>query len=274
MISCTMAVAAAGTAVSDRAEFAREARVARSAALVLDLIGFGFISSVVNSVYGVTQVTSGFITSGGGVSSTTTAVDWPWMTLLGVLYFAIPEAMFGASPGKLLMGLRVIRLDGRRLGIGSVIVRNVLKPVDFLPVLYLLGGVLVLATRGSQRLGDIAAGTTVVYRHRVREPDATRTSSRRARLVLAGALAVALLFTVAFDYFGRPPLIIQGDFNQRNLIGHLDSYSLGQPTWSVGSVTYPLYGRAGNQVCAGSIKLTWGFLGWNQSGSSLECVPS
>ncbi len=274
MISRTMAVAAAGTAVSDGAEFAREARVARSAALVLDLIGFGFISFVVNSVYGVTQVTSGFITAGGGVSSTTTAVDWPWMTLLGVLYFAIPEAMFGASPGKLLMGLRVVRLDGRPLGIRSVIVRNVLKPVDFLPVLYLLGGVLVLVTRGSQRLGDIAAATTVVYKHRAREPAATRTSSRRARLVLAGAFAVALLFTVAFDYFGRPPLIIQGDFNQRNLIGDLDSYALGQPAWSFGSVTYPIYGRAGTEICAGSIKLTWEFLGWNQSSSSLKCLPS
>src|SRR5260370_34305872 len=98
------------------------------------------------------------------------------MTLLGVLYFAIPEAMFGASPGKLLMGLRVIRLDGRRLGIGSVIVRNVLKPVDFPPVLYLLGGVLVPATRRSQRLGDLAAGTTVLYRPRERQPEAARAS--------------------------------------------------------------------------------------------------
>jgi len=274
MISRTMPVAAVGTADSDRAEFAREARVARSAALVLDLIVFGFISFVVNSVYGVTQVTSGFVTSGGGVTSTTTAVDWPWMTLLGVLYFAIPEAMFGASPGKLLMRLRVVRLEGRPLGVSSVIVRNVLKPVDFLPVLYLLGGVLVLATRGSKRLGDIVAGTTVVYAHRAREPAATRTSSRRAQLVLAGALAVVLLFTVAFDYFGRPPLIIQGNFNQHILLGDLDSYALGQPTWGFGSVTYPVHGRAGAQVCAGSIKLTWEFLGWTESSASLECVPS
>src|SRR5690349_2449487 len=146
IIWTTMAVAAVESARFDRAELAREARVTRSAALVVDLVVFGFISFVVNNVYGVEQVTSGFITAGGGVISTTTAIDWPWMTLLGVLYFAVPEAIFGASPGKQLMRLKVVRLDGRPLGLGSVIVRNLLKPVDFLPVLYLLGGVLVLAT--------------------------------------------------------------------------------------------------------------------------------
>src|SRR5207302_10694591 len=73
MISPTMAVAAIVPALSDQAGFAREARLARFRALVIDVIVFGFISFVVNSVYGVTEVTSGFITASGGMYSTTTA---------------------------------------------------------------------------------------------------------------------------------------------------------------------------------------------------------
>lgn len=272
MIPATMAVAAVGSVRVDRAEFAREARLARFAALVVDAVVFGFISFVVNSVYGVTEVTSGYITASGGVLSTTTAVAWPWMTLLGILYFTVPEAMFGASPGKSLMRLKVVRLDGRPLGAGSVIVRNVLKPVDFLPLLYLLGGVLVLATRGSQRLGDIAAGTTVVYRHRALEPGATRTSSRRARSVLAGALAVALLFTVGFDYFGRPPLVMQGLFNTHQLFQHdVTSYTLGTPAWGSGQVTYPIAFSTPSKTCAGTVTLKWTPYQWWLSDGVYEC---
>src|SRR5438034_4529337 len=134
MISPTMAVAAAGSIISERAAFARDARVARSAALVLDTIVFGFITLIVNSVYGVTEITSSSISASGTFMTTTTAVAWPWLTLLGMLYFAIPEAMFGASPGKYLLRLRVVRLDGRPLGLDEVIVRNLLKPIDFLPI--------------------------------------------------------------------------------------------------------------------------------------------
>src|SRR2546422_11089162 len=65
MISPTMAVAAAGSIISERAAFARDARVARSAALVLDTIVFGFITVIVNSVYGITEITSSSISASG-----------------------------------------------------------------------------------------------------------------------------------------------------------------------------------------------------------------
>src|SRR2546430_15427819 len=126
-----------------------------------------------------------------------TAGAWPWLTLVGLLYFTVSEAMFGASPGKSWMRLKVVRLDGRPLGLGEVIVRNLLKPIDFLPVLYLLGGLLVLITPGAQRLGDLAAGTTVVYQHRAMELGAHRQSSTTARRGLQAALFAALFFTCA-----------------------------------------------------------------------------
>ena len=272
MISPTMAVAAVTPARFDRAEYARDARLARFGALFLDTIVLGFISAIVNGVYGVLHVeTFPQITIGAGSYMTSIAV--PLLSLLGLVYFTVPEAMFGATPGKQWMRIKVVRLDGEPLRVRDVLIRNFMRLVDYLPVLYVLGGVFVLGTTGAQRIGDIAAGTTVVYRHRARQAGATRSSGPAARLILAALVVAAVLFTVGFDYFGRPPLVIEGDFNQHTLIGHLDSYALGAPNWGPGTVTYPLYGRSGNDVCFGSIDLRWQFLGWIDSGSSLSCVP-
>ena len=278
MIRPTMAVAAVGSARPDVAEFARDARIMRAMALLVDLLCVGAVTFVVNSVYGVTQPASGGVTVGGGAFSTTVA--WPWLTLVGVLYFAIPEAMFGATPGKLWARLRVVRLDGRPLSVGSVIGRNLLKPIDFLPLLYLLGGLLVMFTRGSQRIGDLAAGTTVVYRHRALDPGATRRAGPAAKRVAGGLLVFTFLITLLFDYFGRPPLVIQGLFNVHEPpFGDSLAYSVGQPQWSLGQVAYPItvteqIGGPTGQLrnCPGTITLDWQWLGgWNTSSSGFTC---
>jgi hypothetical protein len=165
-----------------------------------------------------------------------------------------------------------------------VIVRNILKPIDFLPLLYLFGGFLVVFTRGSQRIGDLVAGTTVVYRHRALEPGATRTSSARARTWLAAAVVFFALFTMLFDYFGRPPLVIQGDYNmQLGEMANVISYSLGDPQWGFGQITYPITLQArpfdpsapagAVESCMGSITLNWGWLGgWNVGPSGWTCT--
>jgi hypothetical protein len=85
MIRAAMAVAAGAVTRSETAAFAREARVGRFATLVLDAVVFGFITFVVNGVYGVTQVTSGFVTTNGAYSRRRLRSGWPWLTLLGVL---------------------------------------------------------------------------------------------------------------------------------------------------------------------------------------------
>lgn len=278
MICGAVAVAAMGTIGSERAEYARDARIARVLALVVDLLVFGAISFVINSVYGVTQASTGpFVFSSVSSPSgftTSTVVAWPLLSLVGLLYFLIPEALFGATPGKFWYRLRVVRLDGRPLTLRDVVIRNVMRLIDYLPLLYLVGGLSVLATRGSQRLGDRAAGTTVVYRHRASDPDATRHAGPSAVRALAAALVAAALFTIAFNYFGRPPLIVEGEFNQHTMIGaDVTTYSLGSPTWGIGKITYPmkLWTQTGG-VCTGTIGLRWGFLGWNPDSASYGCV--
>ncbi len=79
-------------------------------------------------------------------------------------YFAIFETLWtGQTPGKRLVGLRVIDASGRPVTAYASILRNVLRLVDQLPGFYAIAIVSVLLTDRHQRLGDIAAGTVVVH---------------------------------------------------------------------------------------------------------------
>lgn len=81
-------------------------------------------------------------------------------------FTAIPEALFGTTPGKKLMGLRVVHVDGTPLGWQSAILRNFLRFADFLPFFYFSAVVSMLMDKRSRRLGDLAAGSMVVYHQR------------------------------------------------------------------------------------------------------------
>lgn len=70
----------------------------------------------------------------------------------------------GRTPGKKVMGLRVIHDDGTPVGWGASLIRNLLRAVDMLPFGYCLGAVSCLNHSSFKRLGDLAAGTLVVYR--------------------------------------------------------------------------------------------------------------
>jgi hypothetical protein len=59
--------------------------------------------------------------------------------------------------------IRVIKHGGYSLRFFDMLLRNLLRAIDFLPLFYGVGLVSLLLTRDSQRLGDLAAGTLVVY---------------------------------------------------------------------------------------------------------------
>ena len=273
-----MAVASVVSVVpSERAVKARQVRRRRLGALILDFLFFSIVLTVVNNVYGITVVTSGPPLSPVGMVAyytTTVGVAWPVQTLLWLVYYIVPESLFGASMGKMLCGLCVVRVDGRPLGIGAVVARNVLRLVDVLPGLYLIGGLSVLITTNSQRVGDRWAGTTVVARDvaLAQDPRATRRPPPGAGRMLRAFLVAALLFTIAFDYFGRPPLVIEGMFNQHRLLTtDVTSYRLGDAQWGVGHVTYPITAVEGTKTCTGSVTLDWFGLGWTESQAQWTC---
>jgi uncharacterized RDD family membrane protein YckC len=74
-------------------------------------------------------------------------------------------AASGRTPGKRASHLRVVRVGGAPVGLLASATRNIMRIVDFLPALYLVGSVSILATSRNQRLGDLAAGTIVVRDH-------------------------------------------------------------------------------------------------------------
>jgi uncharacterized RDD family membrane protein YckC len=71
--------------------------------------------------------------------------------------------MRGQTPGKRLFGIAVLNDDGTPLRWPGALTRNLLRAVDFLPLMYGFGLVAMLLNRDFKRLGDLAAGTVVVY---------------------------------------------------------------------------------------------------------------
>ncbi|MEM0897096.1 MAG: RDD family protein [Verrucomicrobiota bacterium] len=78
----------------------------------------------------------------------------------------------GATLGKRAMKIRVLRQSGAPVSIGQSVIRNLLRFVDEMPVFitpfahvptYLFGAGSMILTKRFQRLGDLAAGTIVVY---------------------------------------------------------------------------------------------------------------
>jgi len=77
----------------------------------------------------------------------------------------------GQTLGKRTLRLRVLDAQGLHLKFDQVVLRNLFRFVDGLPVFYMLGGVACLLTRNAQRIGDIAANTIVVRNPKPEQPD-------------------------------------------------------------------------------------------------------
>jgi uncharacterized RDD family membrane protein YckC len=76
----------------------------------------------------------------------------------------------GRTPGKQAMRLRVMDAEGLRLTGWQVVVRNLMRAADMLPLCYAVGGASLLLSRQQQRLGDLAAGTIVIHEPKRAEP--------------------------------------------------------------------------------------------------------
>jgi len=78
-------------------------------------------------------------------------------------YFLFLEYRYaGQTIGKRIFGLRTIQDSGVRVGFYQATMRNLVRAVDNLPILYLCGGALALISQKTRRLGDIAGGTVVI----------------------------------------------------------------------------------------------------------------
>lgn len=76
--------------------------------------------------------------------------------------------MRGATPGKRVLGLRVMNENGTPVGWSGSLIRNLIRFVDVLPGCYGFGCMSVMLSKNFQRLGDLAAGTIVIHQPKQR----------------------------------------------------------------------------------------------------------
>ena len=93
-------------------------------------------------------------------------------------YFAFFEIIWkGQTPGKRLTGIRVIHQSGRPINVYEAIGRNLMRAVDWLPGMYIVGIVCMMISSQNRRLGDHVVGSVVVHDKRPEQirPDWTTT---------------------------------------------------------------------------------------------------
>jgi uncharacterized RDD family membrane protein YckC len=81
--------------------------------------------------------------------------------LLVIAAFSFLEARSGQTPGKAVMHIRVLQLDGTPCTTLAAIVRNAFRVIDGFPGIYLIAITSLAGSKRRQRLGDQAAGTSV-----------------------------------------------------------------------------------------------------------------
>ena len=124
----------------------------RFLALLIDTILVGIIGSILGAIFHSSLGPTGTVTL-------TSAIG----TILGVLYYVGLEATQGATLGKMILGLRIVKTDGSPIGWSESIIRNLLRIIDCL-FGYLVGAILIWTSPQRQRLGDRVAHTVVIRR--------------------------------------------------------------------------------------------------------------
>jgi uncharacterized RDD family membrane protein YckC len=95
------------------------------------------------------------------------------------LYFAVPWAISGRTPGMLVLGVRVVRRDGSPLDTGHAFLRALFFPLSF--ILFGLGLVGIVVGREHRALHDVIANTTVVYSWDAQQVRLRRLARARSR---------------------------------------------------------------------------------------------
>ena len=112
-------------------------------------------------VFGYVAGTLIGLSGGGGLSGVIAVVFGSPVVLL--LYQTVFEGYYGRTVGKAARGLVVVTEDGEPVSWSGAILRNVLRLIDALPALYIIGIVAAFVSDHNQRLGDIVGSTVVAY---------------------------------------------------------------------------------------------------------------
>ncbi len=118
----------------------------RFLALLIDVIILGIVNGIIYALLRSVPVLADLV-----------------VTVIAIAYTFGLEATQGATLGKRILGLRVVKTDGSPISWSESIIRNLLRIVDGL-FGYLVGAILIWTSPQRQRLGDRVANTVVVRR--------------------------------------------------------------------------------------------------------------
>jgi uncharacterized RDD family membrane protein YckC len=116
------------------------------------------------------------------------AAVWPALAIYLLYHPVLEVLMRGLTPGKRRAGVRIVTRAGATPDMGALLVRNVLRLVDCLPIFYVVGMVCCFITEQRVRIGDLAAGTVLVLDDATAEKSRVELASMGARSGLAPAL--------------------------------------------------------------------------------------
>src|SRR5712691_10824785 len=119
------------------------------------VLAFGaFAAGVVGALFGI---------SGSALGSLMLGLFALTVFIVMAGYYMLFEIVWnGQTPGKRLLGVRVMRENGYPIRPVDSVIRNLVRIVDWLPGMYGVGVLTKLLNKRSKRLGDFASGTIVV----------------------------------------------------------------------------------------------------------------
>lgn len=157
-----------------------------------------FLDVLIETLIYLALLLLSFLVFTGGVFSSNRSIWWTAFVTLVIFcvnwgYYAIFEALWkGQTPGKRWAGIRVIKDSGRPINAFEAISRNLIRAVDFLPVIYGVGVVTMLLNSKNRRLGDYVAGTIVVHESSDRESSLFFNTPTRTDFTLHQAAGLTL----------------------------------------------------------------------------------
>ena len=144
-------------------------------------IGSRFVAGIVDAILQTAIIFGLFLVTGLWTTSLRSFSSHlgMWATSAAILMFFLIfwgyhiffEMLWnGQTPGKRSAGIRILKDGGYPIGFLDSVVRNLLRPIDFLPFSYGVGAIVVLCNSKCKRIGDFAAGTIVVKERQIEMP--------------------------------------------------------------------------------------------------------
>src|SRR4051812_28898550 len=180
-----------GGYITKNGAIAQNGVVRRVLARILDTV-FHFIILMFSSALFIIVVLAAALTDQSAQAMLQRAAEFTPSTYIlsftgFIIYHALCEGLHGSSLGKLMLGLAVVREDGRPCTLRPALVRSVMY---FMDMLYVAGLAAMQKSPLQQREGDVLAHT-IVCRRSMLPPQATRGAGRFVAVLLLACMADA-----------------------------------------------------------------------------------